>query len=162
MDLSFLYSLGYVGAFLAGVFSSATLFLPTPGFLVIIAMAASHYFNPVMLGVFAGFGAALGETVSYLTAYGGEVVFSKKYDIEKRTEKVREYFSKYGADVIIFFFAVSPLPFDIIGLFCGAVEYPFHRFLAATALGKIVKYILIALAAYYGADYFIGWYHGLS
>ncbi len=161
MDLSVLYSLGYVGAFLAGVLSSATLFLPTPGFLVVAAMAASKFFDPILLGVFAGLGAAVGETVSYWMAYGGEKLASKKYDLEEKLAVVREYFQKYGAEVIIFVFAVSPLPFDLIGLFCGVVNYSFRRFFAVTAAGKIVKYILISYAAYYGIEYVTGWYHGI-
>ncbi len=155
------YSLGYLGALLAGFFSSVTIFFPTPGFLIVAAMAASHYFNPFILGLFAGIGAAVGETFPYWIAFGGETALSKKYDIKDKLVRIREYFEKYRAEIIIFFFAFSPLPFDVIGFFCGAIKYPFKKFFAFTLFGKVAKYTLICYAVYYGMEFAVRWYNAV-
>ena len=55
--------------------------------------------------------------------------------------------------MVIFVFAATPLPFDVIGLFCGVVRYPAKKFFIATLIGKIIKYLVIAYAGFYG----MGW-----
>jgi membrane protein YqaA with SNARE-associated domain len=156
MDFNFFISLAqsywYAGIFMIGLLSSATIFLPTPAFAVIFFLAGAHAFDPLALGIVAGAGAAVGELTGYVLGYGAHrFALKKRYaKLIKRTEK---YFQKYGAPVIIFVFAATPLPFDIVGLFCGAVKYPWQKFFTATLAGKIVKYIFIAYAGFYG----IGW-----
>jgi len=145
-------SFGYLGVFLLGAISAATLFLPTPAFIIVFAIAPA--FNPVLLGFVAGLGAAVGELSGYLIGFGGERVLLKKY--EKRVKEVERSFQKHGSQVIIFLFAATPLPFDIIGLFCGAIRYPLKSFFLFTLAGKLVKYWAIAFAGYYSVQWLVG------
>jgi membrane protein YqaA with SNARE-associated domain len=140
---------GYLGVFLIGLVSSATLFIPTPAFLIVFIVAP--LFNPVLLGFFAGLGAAIGEMSGYLIGLGGEHVLLKHHG--KRLKEIEKYFEKHGSQAIIFVFAATPLPFDIVGLFCGVVKYPLKWFFTFTLLGKLVKYWFIAFAGFYG----MGW-----
>jgi len=149
-------SFGYLGVFLLGAISAATLFLPTPAFIIVFAIAPA--FNPVLLGFVAGLGAAVGELSGYLIGFGGERVLLKKY--EKRVKEVERSFQKHGSKLIIFVFAATPLPFDIVGLFCGVIRYPLKSFFLFTLAGKLVKYWAIAFAGYYGMQWLLnilGW-----
>ena len=85
MDIQFFTGLiqnfGYFGAFLVGLLSSVTIFLPTPAFLVIFALSAPGLgFNPGLLGLCGGIGAAIGELTGYLVGYGGREFLLKKYE----------------------------------------------------------------------------------
>ena len=149
---SLAYGLGYLGVFFIGFLSSVTIFLPTPAFAIVFALAAPQFgFNPLLLGLFAGTGAAFGELTGYILGYGGKAVLLKKY--RKQLAKVEAGFKRYGAPAIIFVFAVTPLPFDIVGMFCGIVGYPWKKFFIATLAGKLVKYVAIAYAGFYGIQW---------
>jgi membrane protein YqaA with SNARE-associated domain len=149
--LSLVNSFGYLGIFILGVISSATLFIPTPAFVIVFLVAP--LFNPVLLGFFAGLGAAIGEMSGYLIGLGGEHVLLKKY--KKKLKDVEKHFEKYGANLIIFIFAATPLPFDVVGLFCGVVKYPLKHFFIATLAGKLVKYWFISFAGFYGMNWIL-------
>jgi len=143
---------GYMGILFVGVLSSVSIFLPSPAFVFIVAISATRLFDPFLVGFFAGLGAALGELTSYAVAFGGTKLASRKYNVDKRIREVHKYFESYGDEVIIFLFAISPLPFDIIGLFCGLVKYPIRKFFVLTLAGKLVKYWIIAYSGYYGFE----------
>ena len=63
----FMRHIGYVSVFLVSLVSSATIFLPLPGFVLVIASAP--YLNPVLLGIAAGLGSGLGEFSGYLAGF---------------------------------------------------------------------------------------------
>ncbi len=64
-----LKALGYVGAFLIMLVGNATVVFPVPGLVFVFAMGSA--LNPLVVGLFAGPGAALGELTGYLAGYGG-------------------------------------------------------------------------------------------
>lgn len=160
--LNLVQSLGYPGAFLMGFISSATIFLPTPAFIVVFIMAAPGFgLHPFWLGIISGTGAALGEMVGYYLAYAGSGLFLCRYrKYKKNIKSLEKKFRKYGADLIIFLFAVTPAPFDIIGLLCGAIKYDVKRFFIATLFGKWIKYLVISYAGYYSMEWFIHLFGG--
>lgn len=138
---------GLIGVFVIGFLSSFTLFIPTPAFIVVFLLGS--IINPLTLGIAAGLGSATGELTAYYTGYGVSIA-AKKYS-EKFID-LEKLFQKYKAPLIIFFFSAAPLPFDIVGIFCGAVRYPLKRFFIATLAGKLVKFTIIAYAGFYGLD----------
>jgi len=147
---------GYLGVFFLGVITSATLFIPTPAFIIVFLLASTM--NPILLGFFAGLGSAVGEMSGYIIGIGGEKFLLKKYD--KRVKQIERYFEKHGSKLIIFVFSATPLPFDVVGLFCGAVRYPIKTFFLFTLFGKLVKYWAIAFAGFYSMHWIlnlIGW-----
>ena len=58
---------GYLGAFLISLITSATIILPVPGIVLIAALGAVY--NPVLIGLVAGTGSALGEITGYMAGY---------------------------------------------------------------------------------------------
>jgi len=138
-----------IGSFLVGLLSSISIFLPSPSFLIIFS--AAPFFNPIFLGIAAGFGAAVGELTGYGAGLAGKKTLLKRY--KKQTDKLRRSFKKYHPSMIIYLISVSPLPFDFVGIFCGVIKYSFKKFFLATLFGKIIKYWAIAYAGFYGMSW---------
>ena len=137
---------GYFGVFLLQLINSATVVLfPVPGHAVIFAVSGT--LNPFLIGVFGAAGAALGEITAYMAGRGGSSMVdgSKWY---KRLETMGERWRGWA----IFIFAATPLPFDIAGVWAGAIRYPLGRFLLIVAAGKLILVTAIAIAGYYGVD----------
>ena len=146
-------SYGYAGAFLTGFLSSFTLFIPSPAFVVIFLLGAK--LNPLLLGISAGFGSALGEMISYFAGYGVHII-AKSY--RKKINEIRKSFYKYRPSIVIFIFAATPLPFDLVGILCGALRYDKKKFFLATLAGKLVKFTLIAYAGFYGIPWIVDYF----
>ena len=62
---------GYPGLFVFSLVSNATVVLPAPSFAAVFAVGGA--LNPIVIGVVAGLGAALGEMTGYLAGVGGRV-----------------------------------------------------------------------------------------
>ncbi len=156
--MNMLYPLGYVGVFLAGFFSTFTLFLPSPTFIAIFVMA--KFYNPFLLGILGGLGATIGEMIGYCFGYGiGYGASHVKKSFTKYRERIKEMFKKYRASVVIFLFAVLPiLPFDLVGLFCGIIKYDTKRFFLLTLAGKIIKYLILAYAGFYSLNFILSFF----
>ncbi len=137
---------GYFGVFLLQLINSATVVLfPVPGHAVIFAVSGT--LNPLLIGLFGAAGAALGEITAYMAGRGGSSMVdgSRWY---KRLETMGERWRGWA----IFIFAATPLPFDIAGVWAGAIRYPLGRFLLIVAAGKLILVTTIAIAGYYGVD----------
>lgn len=134
---------GYLGAFLISLVSNATIILPMPGFLIIFALGA--LFNPVFVGLAGATGGAVGEALSYVLGWTGRGVVQNR----RLYEKAVQWLKRWGVWVI-FVFAATPLPFDIMGMVAGLLRFRFWKFFLALWCGKAVKYVGIALAGAYG------------
>ncbi len=146
---------GYLGIFLVGFLGTVSVVLPTPAFVIIFFAAAK--FDPLLVGIIAGFGAALGELVGYLVGMGSRKItkIKKTFDVwEKR-------FRKYGGFAIIILFAATPLPDDVTGILCGAMKYDIKKFFLANLIGKIILHLFIAYAGYYSVNWVLNVF-GLS
>lgn len=142
----FIAASGYLGVFVVSVISTATIFLPVPGFLFIIAAAA--FLNPVLVGIVAGAGMAIGELTGYAIGSGSSRALKKKeYKWLKFGEK---WFEKKRGFLVILIFAATPLPDDITGILGGMFRYDWKKFLLAAFIGKTLLYMALALAVFYG------------
>ncbi|RLG20626.1 hypothetical protein DRN74_05030 [Candidatus Micrarchaeota archaeon] len=140
----------YIGVFLAGFFSTV-LPVPLPSPTFILAFFAGKILNPLFVAFAGGFGAAIGECIGYYTGALGKHFLVKKYP--ERLREIEERFERYRAELIIFIFAATPLPFDVVGVFSGSIGYPFHKFFFANLFGKLVKYGILAYAGFYGLSW---------
>lgn len=148
-------SLGYIGVFLANFISSLTLFFPVPAFVLLATL--SKTLNPPLLILAASLGSTLGELSAYVFGSGVlHVVKEKnkfKNEHEKQWKRVRGLFKRYGGAAVIFVFSLTPLPFDIIGIFCGYIKYDMKKFLIATFLGRLALSIIIVYGSILGIDF---------
>lgn len=134
---------GYPGIFLISILANATVLLPAPGVAVVFAMGG--VFNPLIVGVVAGAGAAIGELSGYAAGFSGQVVVERT----KVYDRIESWMQHYGTPTI-FVLAAIPNPFfDLAGIAAGALKMPFHKFMLACLLGKIVKMWIFAYAGAY-------------
>jgi len=150
-NLIFQYS--YFGALLVGLITSSTIFLPLPGTAVISLMAGMEGLNPILLGIFAGWGSAVGELTGYLMGRGIPVKDIKKLKgwRKKFFELLFKYFNKYGFLTIVIFAFQFIIPFDLAGIFAGLSKMKISHFFLATLIGKILKFCFFA---YFGLALF--------
>lgn len=141
--------IGLLALFFLSLLSNATLILPVPG-IALTALAATAG-NPLLVGVVAGLGQALGETTGYLAGYSGQELV----DRTPRYAQMAGWMRRYGA-LTIFVLALVPNPlFDIAGIVAGALRMPFLIYLAAAAAGKILKNVALAYAAAFGINWLL-------
>ncbi len=142
-DLASLAGLGYPGVALLMFLSSGTILLPAPGFAAVLA--AGTVWNPLLVGLAAGIGAATGELSGYLVGAGGRTVL----DLEgaRRWERAHRWLKRHGL-LAILALALVPNPlFDALGLVAGSLSYPLRSFWLACAVGNCVKYVVLAYLA---------------
>ncbi|MFC1993810.1 YqaA family protein [Chloroflexota bacterium] len=133
-------SYGYLGAFLISLVSSATIILPVPGMILIFAMGAM--FNPLLIGLAAGAGSALGEMTGYILGYSGQTVFK-----DSKTYLRMERWMRQRGTIVIFVLSFVPnTVFDLAGAAAGVLRFPLWKFLLVCFTGKTLRNILVALA----------------
>lgn len=150
---------GYLGLFLVEIISNASIIFPAPAFAINFVLGGTPGFDPWLVGLVAGVGAAIGETTGYFVGRGGRRILEKKY--EKLLKQTREWMEKHGDFYIIILFAATPLPHDIVGMIAGAVHYPFRRFMIATLIGKVLAGWALAWAGYHSVGFFLTLFSGL-
>lgn len=143
-----LQNYGYFGIFLINLLGSTTIIFPIPA--LVTAFIGGAVFNPLMVGIAGGVGAAIGESTGFYVGHTGKAVVENK----KKYERVEKWMKKYGP-ITIFFLALVPNPlFDIAGIASGITGVPYYQFLTFTILGKTLRYILIAYAGAGSFDLF--------
>jgi len=151
-DLEGLAALGYPGVYLIMTLSSATVFLPAPGWAVVLA--SSTFWNPLAVGVAAGLGAATGELTGFVAGYGSSSFFEGRR--LALFERVKDWMEKNGF-LTLLCMAIVPNPFfDIAGVAAGAFSYPIWKFILAVGMGNLAKYVAISLLGGAAATIWLG------
>jgi len=147
-QLSGLKELGYVGAFLVSVVSNATIVLPMPSLIILLPIGAA--FNPLYVGLAAGVGGAIGEMTAFAAGYSGRGIWHDN----KRYQQAVAWLKKWGM-AVVFLFAVTPMPIDVMGLAAGNLRFPAWKYFTACLPGKTIKYIALAYTGFYGWEAFL-------
>ena len=141
----FAVQFGLPGVFAISLLGSAVPFLPLPYLVVVVFLSGTQ--NPLLLGVVAGAGGAIGKLTSYFLGRFG--YFASGRETRKGLDTLHDVIEKYGA-VGVFVFAVTPLPDDVYIIPMGIARLPFWKFFMADLAGKIVLSVGIA---YFGRAY---------
>jgi len=152
----YLAEAGPIGFFFLAIITNATVFLPVPVLeIALIAAGSANFFglgifSPLLIGIAAGCGAAIGELSGYFVGAGGRHVF--KHFNKDQSEKIIAFGKKLEKKglIALVVFAFLPLPFDLAGVAAGIARYPKHLFMLGCALGKSPRYALLAYAGYFG------------
>ena len=160
----FARSFGLPGLFIASLIANATLLLPLPIDLVIPFFANVEFFglgvlSPMLVALVVALGAAIGEMSGYLIGLLGvkSIEKMKREEIRQIVEKEKEI-NRYGS-IVVFIAALTPIPFDLIGIASGLMKFDVGRFFLACFLGKLARY---ALLAYLGSFFLEGVAHFLA
>ena len=132
---------GYLGVFLISMIGAMSIFIPIPYTVVIFTLGGLQTFDPLWIAVAAGAGAAVGEFSGYLIGFGGRRVIGEKY--KKKMDFLTKLFKKFGP-IVIFVFALTPLPDDLLFIPLGIMRYGLLRAFIPALLGKFVSNLIIA------------------
>lgn len=154
MVLGLIDSYGLLGVFLAAVIANATIFLPIPMDIAIFAIAglSTSLVFIVAVGIVAGIGAGIGESVAYALGLLG-ISTAERFSGRKITgiEEIQFKLSEKGM-LFVFLAAMTPFPFDIIGIIAGIVRYNWAKFFIAVVLGRAIRYEIVAFAGFFGVE----------
>lgn len=138
--LAELEAVGYPSIFLVSLLGNATVILPAPSLLLVFAMGSA--FPPLLVGLVAGTGEALGELTGYGLGFGGQAVIEN----QQMYGRMVTWMQRRGG-ITVFLLSAIPNPFfDLAGIAAGMLRYPLRRFLLFCWLGKMLKTTLVAWA----------------
>jgi membrane protein YqaA with SNARE-associated domain len=144
--------LGGLGLVLLGLADNSVVPLPGSMDVLTIYLAARHRDLWWYYAFMATVGAVIGGYITYgLARKGGKEAFERRLSKEK-AEKVFARFERWGFGAVAVP-ALLPPPFPIVPflLAAGALQYSRHKFVAALALGRAVRFTIVAgLGVVYG------------
>jgi membrane protein DedA with SNARE-associated domain len=158
LDLERLRSWGYAGIFFLAMAGSATIVLPTPSNLAVFGSGVILHPvlgipAPLLVGLIAGLGDAIGEFSGYGLGIAGADLIRRR-----RLYRVFEGWMQTRGMLAIFLLCTFPNPFfDLAGAAAGAVRMPARRFFVATLGGKIVKDLFLAYGGSFSIDLLRRW-----
>jgi membrane protein YqaA with SNARE-associated domain len=144
-------SYGYLGLFLINLISSASIIFPIPA--AVLVFGSGVVLDPLLVGISAALGSAIGELTGYVLGIGGRKVIERRW--KKSIDKTEKLFQKYGGFLIIMVFAATPLPDDIVGILSGTLRYPLNKFFIASFIGKLILNLALAYGGLYGINWIL-------
>lgn len=131
----------FLGVFIISLLGSASIVFPIPYTLVILFLGMNHIIDPLTLTVAGGLGSAVGQLSGYyIGCFGAKLVGVER---RRRMEFFVRMFKKYGS-ALVFLFALTPLPDDLIIIPLGVLRYGFLRVFIPLLMGKVLMCFLIA------------------
>ena len=146
------FQLGGVGLIPLGLLDSSVIPLPGSMDVLTILLAARDDKLWSYYAVMATVGSVAGGFLTYrLARKGGKKALERRISA-RRVARIYKLFERWGfASVAIPALLPPPMPMFPFLVAAGALQYSLKKFLAALALGRIVRYTLLAfLAARYG------------
>jgi len=140
---------GYLGLFAVSLLGATSVFIPIPSSVVIFIVgslqdsAGNFLFEPLFIAVAAGSGAAIGELSGYLLGVGGRKVIGEKY--KRKMDILMKLFQRFGP-MVIFVFALTPLPDDLLFIPLGVMRYKIASAFIPALLGKFFSNLIVAYA----------------
>ncbi len=157
---------GLPGLFAAAIIENATLFIGIPFEVILVTFYFASGTHPILISVTAGLGAAIGELTSYAVGRAGthvaERIEEKKMKENKAGEprkgkglsekdkrllgRLEQWVNRKGS-IAVYFLAVMPIPFDLVGLACGITKMHPVKFFVPAFLGKTTRFLIVMAAA---------------
>jgi len=147
-----LFHLGGIGLIPLGLLDNSP--IPLPGIMDVATIVLSARQEDLWLyyAFMATVGSIIGGFISYrLARKGGKEALERRFS-PREVDKVCKIFERWGFGAIVIP-ALLPPPVPMVPFLfaAGAMQYPIRKFLAALALGRTCRYMILAyLAARYG------------
>ena len=139
----------YIGVFIISIFGNFTVIFPVPYLFILLLIALTPGFtllDALLLGIVAGAGAAIGETVAWLLGRSQSESLEES-PTGQRLLNIRSQIERGYGGILIFIYAATPLPDDILLIALGATKYPLWKALVFCFFGKVVLALLITMGA---------------
>ncbi len=141
---------GLAGLFGFSALSTAALVFPVPG--MALTVVAASVAPPIVVGVIAGTGQAIGELTGYLAGRSGDELLHARLS----SSRFAAWMGRHGVPSV-FVLALVPNPaFDVAGAVAGALRMPVMLFLTAAGAGKVLRNVIIAVVVSEGSDLLAG------
>lgn len=150
--------LGGPGLIVLGLVDNSVIPLPGGMDAATVLLAAAHREPWWYYALMALIGSLIGGYLTYrIGAKGGKETLDKKLS-KKHAEQADRVFKRYGFWSIAVT-AICPPPVPIVPtlIVAGALKYPPQKFLCALALGRGVRYILLAYLGYLYGHQILHW-----
>ena len=132
-------NMGLLGVLIAAMLSHLTV-VARDLFIPLFLPLASVY-NPVILGIAAGTGAAIGEITTYFLGWG---VAESMEPLSDSEDRIARWINKYGLWAVLIV-AMTPLPDTPIVILAGSRKLPFGKLAIVEVLGKSTLYSVGAM-----------------
>ncbi len=126
--------LGILGVLIASMLSHLTV-VARDMFVPLFLPLASIY-HPVILGLAAGTGGALGEVTTYALGWG---VAESMEPMSETEDRIAKWINKYGLWAVLLV-ALTPLPDTPIVILAGSRKLPFKKLVVVEVIGKTILY----------------------
>lgn len=146
---NFAIQYGYFGIFLISLLGSTSIIFPIPSSVVIFTLGGLEIFDPLLIAIAAGLGSVVGEFSGYLLGYGGRKFIGEKYRL--KMDLLTRLFKRYGS-IVIFVFALTPLPDDLLFIPLGVLRYNVIRAFVPALIGKFLSNLIIAYSGRLSID----------
>lgn len=150
--------LGGPGLIALGLVDNSVIPLPGGMDAAVILLAAAHREPWWYYAIMATIGSLIGGYLTYrLGLKGGEETLEKKLS-KKRAAQVCRIFHRFGFwSVTVSAVVPPPMPIVPILIAAGALKYPRGKFLGALALGRAVRYTLLAYLGHIYGRHILRW-----
>jgi len=148
---------GYLGCFIISTLASGTLAVPGLGILVTFTLGG--VLNPVVVGVVAGIGEAIGAVGAYFTGYGGRGLL--RDNNSALYTRFTNILNRHGSKSVFFMASVFNPIYYPFAVFMGMLRFGLIRFFLLTWAGRTIKGMVLAYLGYFGLRSILQWL-GLS
>lgn len=131
---------GYFGIFLISLIGAMSIFFPIPYTVVIFTLGGISSLDPILIALSAGLGSAVGEFSGYLLGVGGRKAIGERY--KRKMDVLALLFKRYGS-IVIFVFALTPLPDDLLFIPLGVMRYSIIKAFIPALIGKICMNLIV-------------------
>ena len=149
IPVEWLTAFGYKGLFILSLVNGIA---PVAGPSQIATFFAASKLNPLLVGITAGVGGAIGELAGY--GFGYSFRASQSEEFERKFQRFGNWWfiriSRERSFIPLFVLASVPNPFfDPLSALAGSLRIPFPKYFIPVLLGKTLRHVIIAYAGYY-------------
>lgn len=152
-----LVAYGILGSFVIGVVANASLLVQIPYYpaIILLGSQAPNIGYLLLLTLVSGIGMMLGEIISYFIGRGAIWIIKAGKDKRSFTHIQKVIAEKPRLiPFLIFLFACTPLPDDLIMIPLGMIHYDVKKIILPSLLGKTLLAGIFAFGGYYAYQWF--------
>ncbi len=144
---------GYITAFLASTIGGVSTLFAGTYYATLITFVVGGL-DPLMLGVVAGIGATIGDSIFFYLGVRGRALLSGRWAL--RSERFGGWLGRqrqWAVAATIFLYAgLTPLPKDFLVVALAIARYPYWRMIGPLMLGNICLIVLGGYLTLRGVD----------
>lgn len=133
----------YIGLFLASLLAATI--IPAQSEAILVALLLNDKYNPWLLVTVASAGNILGSVINWILGYSVQKLQHKKWFPLKpdKLERAVNWYRRYGRWSLLLSWV--PIIGDPLTVAAGVMREKFSMFLLLVSVGKIVRYIVLAV-----------------